>query len=706
MATRDLWIQLENHPWDIYPKSAVNRMDGMPVNPAAAVARTLRSPITGVTRTVMMRKPLAGDALIFRRYTENWAAPDDRKVNPWDLNEPDPTDSGTMGTVPGPVIECDVGDTVRVHFRNLDQRTKLAPPLAKVGNTVNFLGIDIDIGFDIDRFFPRFVPLAPEKRAHSLHTHGFVFAPTSDGAYPLSPPDVTQPIEPSEAAAWAALGVTGFKQADRVPSGGTFTYTWNTLGWPTTAGVWLYHDHSICDMENVNLGAIGIVVIHNPADVENEVEITPARLPGGSFNGSPVTFGLFPFTAAEIGIGILPHDLLTLGRLDDPEAVALGAGAGMVMAAGPVADMGGMAGMAGMAAMTTKITANPESHGEPGALTKLPLTAGFEELAIKAVAHHGAMPDAKGRPRKKTPKNADHLEAFDQIEPDIALERTIRRGDLLLELDEKFTQVNRLFFRRFRTPPDQGLYLQLFHEFGNMGMCINGRQNMGNTPTIVAGPNTRMRFGVVGMGDVPHTFHIHGHRWALTGPAGTNLNSIMTSPQVSPVSQFEDTRLLGPANSFAFTIEEGQGFMRASPANGEWHMHCHVLGHMMGGMMGSLLIVNGGETVSLPVGKPCPSDDAAPPPPTTPTATTYDVSIVIPAFSPASRTIKVGDTVRWTNNEPPGGQPHTVSADGGAFGSALLQPGQVFSRTFTATGTFPYHCNVHTNMTGTVIVNP
>ena len=35
--------------------------------------------------------------------------------------------------------------------------------------------------------------------------------------------------------------------------------------WPTTS-VWAYHDHSIYDMENVNLGAIGVIVIHNAAE--------------------------------------------------------------------------------------------------------------------------------------------------------------------------------------------------------------------------------------------------------------------------------------------------------------------------------------------------------------------------------------------------------------------------------------------------------
>ncbi|MBT2546651.1 hypothetical protein J7E99_39910 [Streptomyces sp. ISL-44] len=50
------------------------------------------------------------------------------------------------------------------------------------------------------------------------------------------------------------------------------------------AGVWLYHDHSIWDMGNVGLGAIGIIVIHNPADDRNEVDV---RLPGDPTSADP-----------------------------------------------------------------------------------------------------------------------------------------------------------------------------------------------------------------------------------------------------------------------------------------------------------------------------------------------------------------------------------------------------------------------------------
>jgi hypothetical protein len=45
-----------------------------------------------------------------------------------------------------------------------------------------------------------------------------------------------------------------------------------------------------------------------------------------------------------------------------------------------------------------------------------------------------------------------------------------------------------------------------------------------------------------------------------------------------------------------------------------------------------------------------------------------------------------------------------VTADGGAFDSGNLATGQTFSQTFSAAGTFAYHCNIHPQMTGTVTV--
>ena len=103
------------------------------------------------------------------------------------------------------------------------------------------------------------------------------------------------------------IGVSGFKKGERVPPGATFTYTWQTFGWLTTAGAWLYHDHSICDMENVQQGAIGIIVIRNPADPEDDTDLD---VPGASFNGLPTLVRCFPL---PFPVSPSPHDLDTLG---------------------------------------------------------------------------------------------------------------------------------------------------------------------------------------------------------------------------------------------------------------------------------------------------------------------------------------------------------------------------------------------------------
>src|SRR5438128_2236146 len=114
MALIEYWIQLENRPWDLCPHN-IDRMTGQniatvePGPPATTpVTVTLTSPSTGFSRTVQMYKPIRkatqlADALIYRRYkpptdlvnfTDAWTVPDDRKVNPWDLNELDPGERG------------------------------------------------------------------------------------------------------------------------------------------------------------------------------------------------------------------------------------------------------------------------------------------------------------------------------------------------------------------------------------------------------------------------------------------------------------------------------------------------------------------------------------------------------------------------------------------------------------------------------------
>ena len=691
MATIEYWIQLENRLWDVSPHDT-DRITGQNIkdretphtDPIDVTLTSLETP--SVSRSKKMFKPLREsatklrEALILRRYkppqqpdqSDAWTIPDDRKINAWDLNEPDPTNGtasnpGTMGTIPGPVIECSVGDDVVVHYRNMDMRGDVV--LDKICFHFPLIG-------EICLPFRKFVLRPIEKRLHSLHPHGFVFAPQYDGAFPLSPPDPgTDPkavnsISAAEAAAWASIpGFSGSrKKGDRVPPGGTFIYHWNTFGWPTTAGVWLYHDHSVCDMESTELGAIGIIVIHNTADINNEVDIRlpvdqqdatgtaldPQFLPGGSPNGTPRHLVCFPFPRG-INTHILPQDLDGLG------------------------DIGEVI---------------PGHH--------LPLP--HDETASMEQAHGGE-------------------ETEPRIGPPV-LARTIRRGDLIFELDKSFEKLIRLCHSEYRVPPAKALYLQLFHTLTDAGMCINGRKYLGNTPTLVAGPHTRMRFGVVGMGSDFHTFHIHGHRWVLPGPHGNNPDAIKGSVQDTPVSQFEDTRTFGPANSFVFTIEEGSGFMRADPFTpgspvGEWHMHCHVLMHMDQGMMGSLLVINenGGLALPLPKGMPCEMEMDGGGTQNGPklTATVKSTSSCTwrddDSGTPET-TIKAGGTVSWVDAGCPGG--HTVDFENVPPFHAPPPNGPVpGSIVFAAAGDYGYHCGIHggsaaskTGMYGIVHVQP
>jgi plastocyanin len=77
------------------------------------------------------------------------------------------------------------------------------------------------------------------------------------------------------------------------------------------------------------------------------------------------------------------------------------------------------------------------------------------------------------------------------------------------------------------------------------------------------------------------------------------------------------------------------------------------------------------------------------------------VNIADFAFAPDSRSVKAGDSVKWTNKD---GATHTVTADDGAFDSGSLAGGKSFSFTFDEAGTFAYHCNIHQRMTGRVVV--
>lgn len=71
-------------------------------------------------------------------------------------------------------------------------------------------------------------------------------------------------------------------------------------------------------------------------------------------------------------------------------------------------------------------------------------------------------------------------------------------------------------------------------------------------------------------------------------------------------------------------------------------------------------------------------------------------------FLPESITVRRGDTVTWTNYGTNG---HTTGDAALAYWhSGTLDPGESYSFVFTAAGRFPYHCEFHGGMGGTVSV--
>jgi plastocyanin len=84
-------------------------------------------------------------------------------------------------------------------------------------------------------------------------------------------------------------------------------------------------------------------------------------------------------------------------------------------------------------------------------------------------------------------------------------------------------------------------------------------------------------------------------------------------------------------------------------------------------------------------------------------ANTSNVSIQGFAFMPSDITVKKGTTVSWTNKD---GTVHTVNETDGKTGpnSGDLNNGANYSFTYNQTGTFHYHCSIHPEMLGSVIV--
>jgi FtsP/CotA-like multicopper oxidase with cupredoxin domain len=146
---REYWIQADSFSHNVVP-NGYDAMTGSRYTP---------------TQTTYV-------ALGYRAYTPNWGKP-----LPGDDN------IGENSGIPGPVLRAEVGDTIRVHFRNNDTYYKFM---------------------------------------HSMHAHGLLYTPANDGTY---------------------IAQLGMRPGTGLMVGQSYTYEWKAVA--SSVGSWPYHDHSM-----------------------------------------------------------------------------------------------------------------------------------------------------------------------------------------------------------------------------------------------------------------------------------------------------------------------------------------------------------------------------------------------------------------------------------------------------------------------------
>lgn len=100
-----------------------------------------------------------------------------------------------------------------------------------------------------------------------------------------------------------------------------------------------------------------------------------------------------------------------------------------------------------------------------------------------------------------------------------------------------------------------------------------------------------------------------------------------------------------------------------------------------------------------------PAGSPAKPSATAPAKAPYTSNIQVAvrgfSFTPNELHIKASTKITWANFDDAG---HTITSDTGVFTSKILGKNQSFEHIFNKLGTYPYHCVLHPNMKGYIIV--
>jgi plastocyanin len=117
----------------------------------------------------------------------------------------------------------------------------------------------------------------------------------------------------------------------------------------------------------------------------------------------------------------------------------------------------------------------------------------------------------------------------------------------------------------------------------------------------------------------------------------------------------------------------------------------------------SAIVAIAGCSSGSNAGASTPASAAAPPAAASaPAGGTAAVAIKDFVFTPATIQAKVGETISWTNQDSTA---HTVTLDDKSVDSGNVATNATYSHAFTAAGSYPYHCEIHQQMVGTITVS-
>lgn len=189
------------------------------------------SGVDGMTGNTFTASQTSYWAVGYRAFTPGWGAP-----------LPGNDDIGPNMGIPGPIIRGEVGDTIRVHFRN---------------NNTHY------------------------KVPHSISVHALYYTEANDGGW-----------------AW----MLGDRPGTAINVGESYTYEWKAI--PRSVGTWPYHDHSkhfdpgrgtVVMEAGAELGLMGLIAVtdQNTPKVDNEISLIYHSLYQGDIPGLSQDFHCF-----------------------------------------------------------------------------------------------------------------------------------------------------------------------------------------------------------------------------------------------------------------------------------------------------------------------------------------------------------------------------------------------------------------------------